>query len=357
MAWDWDRLQQQKKKGGQTPHQPENDVVQRIRNYRGSVPGIPIILGIALIIWILTGIYIVSPDEIGVVKRFGQMVYTTQPGPHYHIPYPIESVLRPKVTKVRRIEIGFRTISSGQPAKYQRVPAEALMLTGDENIVDIQFIVQYRIKDASAYLFNVYEPDRTVMDAAEACMRQVVGRSKIDEALTEGKFQLQQDTKDLLQRVLDSYHAGIDIVAVQLQDVHPPQEVIQAFKDVASAKEDKIKFINDSRGYANDILPKANGRATEVVNEGLAYQQQKISYAKGDANRFLETLREYEKARDVTKERMYLEAMEDVLANARKIILPNQLSGSILPLLPLDEAMRGVAGTRQKGAEAGGEKK
>jgi membrane protease subunit HflK len=351
MAWDWDKLQ--RKRSGPSPHPPDMDeVVERIRRYRNKIPGVPVIIGILLIFWLLSGIYIVAPDEIGVVKRFGSMVYTTTPGPHYHLPYPIETVIKPPVTKVRRVEIGFRTIAEGPPSRYQAVPDESLMLTGDENIVDIQFIVQYRIKDAAAYLFNVMGPDSTVKDAAEAAMRQVVGRSKIDEALTTGKLKLQQDTKQLLQNILDNYEAGIAIDAVQLQDVHPPQEVIQAFKDVASAKEDKVKYINDSQGYANDILPKANGRAAEIVNEALAYQQTKINYAQGDANRFLQTLTEYLNAKEITKKRMYLETMEEVLERAQKVIV-SEKAGNLFPLLPL----KGFQTSKQQGEESGKEEK
>jgi modulator of FtsH protease HflK len=235
---------------------------------------------------------------------------------------------------VRRVEVGFRTVSPGPPARYQAVTDESLMLTGDENIVDIQFIVQYRIKDAASYLFNVMGPDTTVKDVAEASMRQVVGRSMIEEALTTGKFKLQQDTKQLMQIILDNYGVGIAVDAVQLQDVHPPREVIQAFKDVASAKEDKIKYINDAQGYANDILPKANGKAAEIVNEALAYQQTKINYSEGDASRFLQTLTEFSTAAEITKKRMYIEAMEEVLEGAQKFIIPEKM-GNLLPLLPL----------------------
>ncbi|MFH1625751.1 MAG: FtsH protease activity modulator HflK, partial [Pseudomonadota bacterium] len=212
---------------------------------------------------------------------------------------------------------------------------ESLMLTGDENIVDMQFIVQYKIKNAPDYLFNVKNPEKTVKDAAEAAVREVVGKNKIDEALTVGKFQIQQDTKGVLQRILDEYKTGISIEAVQLQDVHPPKEVIAAFKDVASAKEDKVRFINESEGYRNDILPKAKGQASQIVNEALAYKEAKIKRAEGDASRFTQTLREYRKAREVTMTRLYLEMMEEVLADSEKIIIDSKHSGNLLPFLPL----------------------
>jgi membrane protease subunit HflK len=209
------------------------------------------------------------------------------------------------------------------------------MLTGDENIVDIQFIVQFKIKSAPDYLFNAFQPEAVVKYASEASMRQVIGQNKIDEALTVGKYKIQQDTKDLLQSILEKYKVGVHVVAVQLQDVHPPSEVIQAFKDVASAKEDKIKYINDAQGYANDILPKAKGRAAEIVNQATSYQQERINYAEGDSSRFLQTLKEYQTAKEITRRRIYLETMEDVLKNAKKIIVPQQTGEKILPFLPL----------------------
>ena len=336
MAWDWEKLQKRQQAGGRGTAPPDLDqVMDRFRNLRSKFPAGSILIALAVIGWLLSGIYIVAPDEVGVVKRFGAMVYSTGPGPHYHLPYPIETVMKPKVTQVRRAEVGFRTVSQGQPARYQVVPQESLMLTGDENIVDIQFIVQYKIKDPPAYLFNVSDPAKTVRDASEASMRQVVGKSNIDEALTTGKFKLQQETQTLLQSVLDAYDAGIDVVTVQLQDVHPPQAVIEAFKDVASAKEDKNKFINDAQGYRNDILPKAKGKAAEVVNQSLAYRESKINYAKGDASRFTQVLQEYLKAKEVTEKRLYLEAMEEVLKNSTKIIVGSGVGKQVLPLLPL----------------------
>ena len=341
MAWDWEKLQkrQQQSSGMGPALTDQNQVMDLFKNFRSKFPGASNLIALAVIGWLLSGIYIVSPDEVGVIKRFGAMAYTTGPGPHYHLPYPIEAVMKPKVTLVRRAEIGFRTISRGQQARYHAVPQESLMLTGDENIVDIQFIVQYKIMDPSAYLFNLSDPTKTVLHAAEASMRQVVGKSKIDEALTTGKFKLQQETLTLLQSVLDSYRAGVNVVTVQLQDVHPPQAVIEAFKDVASAKEDKNKFINDAQGYRNDILPKANGKAAEIINQSLAYRESKINYAKGDASRFTQVLQEYQKAKDVTEKRLYLEAMEEVLKNSTKIIVGAGIGKRVLPLLPLGEKL------------------
>lgn len=324
--------------GGQWGQNPPDfeEIINKIRErFKGKFPVGKIFIGIVVLIWILSGIYIVSPDQVGVVKRFGKMVYTSEPGPHYHLPRPFETVMKTKVTKVRRLEVGFRTVSVGPPARYRAVPVESLMLTGDENIVDMQFIVQYKIKNAANYLFNVKNPERTVKSAAEASIREVVGKNKIDEALTVGKFQIQQGTKQQLQRVLDEYKAGISVEAIQLQDVHPPREVVAAFKDVASAKEDKIKFINESEGYRNDILPKAKGKASQIVNEALAYREAKIKRAEGDVSRFTQVLKEYRKAKNVTKKRLYLEMMEEVLTDIDKIVIDSKHSRNLLPFLPL----------------------
>ena len=212
---------------------------------------IPMIL-IILFGWLSTGVYKVGPDEVGVVRTFGEFTRVAQPGLNYHFPYPIESVDTPKVTEVKRIEIGFRSLGNGQ---YRSVNQESLMLTGDENIVDAEMIVQYKIKSPEAYLFNIVKPTMTVREASEASLRTVVGRHNIDESLTSGKLQIQEETKELLQEILDKYESGIQVVAVQLQDVSPPEQVIGAFKDVASAKEDKNRMINDAEGYRNDLIP------------------------------------------------------------------------------------------------------
>ena len=310
-----------------------NQFKQKIK---GKIPGGWIILVILIVIWMASGIYIVSPDEVGVVKRFGKYIYTTKPGPHFHLPYPIETVIKPKVTEVKRIEVGFRTIDPGPPARYRDVPKESLMLTGDENIVDMNLIVQYKVKNPVDYLFNVYNIPKTVKDATEASIREIVGKNNIDEILTTGKYQVQQDTKKLLQRILDKYKAGIMVVAVQLQDVHPPEQVMQAFKDVASAKEDKIKYINEAQGYQNDIIPKAKGQAQKVINAAQAYLKSKVAEAQGDVNRFLQVYSAYKVAKDITRKRLYIEAMEKVLTHTHKIIVDPNLGNKILPLLPLD---------------------
>ncbi len=336
---DWDQF---KGTDNQTPEgfQQIEDAFQQVKQkMKGRLPGGWIILVILLVIWLASGIYIVAPDEAGVVKRFGKYIYTTKPGPHFHIPYPVETVVKPKVTEVKRIEIGFRTIDAGPPARYRSVPKESLMLTGDENIVDMDLIVQYKVKDPVDYLFNVYNIPKTVKDATEAAIREVVGKNNIDEILTTGKYQVQQDTKKLLQGILDKYKAGIMVVAVQLQDVHPPEQVMQAFKDVASAKEDKIKYINEAQGYRNDIMPKAKGQAEKVINEAQAYLKSKVAEAEGDASRFLQVYEQYKSAKDITRKRLYIETMEKVLPRAKKIVIDPKVGGRVLPLLPLDQGL------------------
>ena len=294
--------------------------------------GILPIFGIALIFWLFTGVYTVGPDEVGVVQRFGKYDRTVQSGLNYHMPFPIETVKTPKVTEVKRIEVGFRTVGKNQ---YRTVERESLMLTGDENIVDAELIVQYKIKEPLNYLFNYVGPELTMREAAEASLRTVVGRHNIDEALTSGKLMIQEETKELLQSILDKYETGVQVVAVQLQDVSPPKQVIDAFKDVASAKEDKNRMINEAEGYRNDVIPKARGEAQAMIREAEGFREARIARAEGDVAKFKAILKEYSKAKDVTRERLYLEAMEEILPGLEKYIVPNGEDGNLLNLLNL----------------------
>lgn len=288
---------------------------------------------LAVVLWLLTGTYVVGPDEVGIVRTFGEYTRVVQSGLNWHFPAPIETVDTPKVTQVKRIEIGFRTLKNGQ---YRTVEKESLMLTGDENIVDAEMIVQYKIKDPVAYLFNIVEPVLTVREASEASLRTVVGRNKIDETLTTGKFTIQEETKEQLQLILDKYESGIHIVAVQLQDVSPPKEVIGAFKDVASAKEDKNRMINQAEGYRNDIIPKARGEGEAMIRSAEGFKQSRIKRSEGDAAKFTTVLKEYKKAKNITQKRLYLETMEKVLPGIEKIIVPDKESGNMLNLLNLN---------------------
>jgi len=292
----------------------------------------PFIIGI-VILWLLTGVYLVGPDEVGVIRTFGAYSRVTQSGLNWKFPSPIESVNTPKVTEVKRIEIGFRTLKNGQ---YRTVEKESLMLTGDENIVDAEMIVQYKIKEPVDYLFKIVAPELTVREAAEASLRTVVGRNKIDETLTTGKFTIQEETKTQLQSILDKYQSGIHVVAVQLQDVSPPKEVIGAFKDVASAKEDKNRMINQAEGYRNDIIPKARGEGEAMIRDAEGFRESRIKRAEGDAVKFATILKEYQKAKSITEKRLYLETMEKVLPDIEKIIIPDKNSGNLLNLLNLN---------------------
>ena len=292
----------------------------------------PVLIGIILL-WLATGVYIVGPDEVGVVRTFGKFTRVVQSGLNWKFPAPIETVDTPKVTEVKRIEIGFRTLKNGQ---YRTVEKESLMLTGDENIVDAEMIVQYKIKDPVAYLFRIVGPELTVREAAEASLRTVVGRNKIDETLTTGKFTIQEETKNQLQSVLDNYNSGIHVVAVQLQDVSPPKEVIGAFKDVASAKEDKNRMINQAEGYRNDVIPKARGEAEAMIRDAEGFKESRVKRAEGDATKFTTVLKEYRKAKSITEKRLYLETMEKVLPDIEKIIVPDKDSGNMLNLLNLN---------------------
>jgi membrane protease subunit HflK len=265
----------------------------------------------------------------------------TEPGPHYKLPSPIERVDKPKIKQAWRIEIGFETISPCPPARYRFHPEESLMLTGDEQIIDAQIIVQYEIKDPADYLFNVRGlegPQGTIKDAAEVALRQVVGQRPIDDVLIKEKLQVEIDISTLLQEIVDGYESGIRIKEVKLQTVQPPKEVASAFSDVVSAKEDKEKLIQEAEGYKEDLIPKARGEARSMVLAAEAYKQEKVTRAQGDVEKFLAVLAEYEKAKEVTRKRLYLEAMEKVLPGIRKFIVDSGTGDGVLKLLPLDGA-------------------
>ena len=297
------------------------------------------IIILAIIVWLATGIFIIDPEEQGVIKRFGEVTEVVGPGPHYHLPTPIETVQIAPVTAVRRLEIGFRTIQLGPPAKYRRVLKESLMLTGDENIIDVQFIVQYRISDLENYLYSLTNPDVTVRSAAESAMREVIGDSSVTEALTVGKGIIEDTTALLLQETMNSYKGGIKIENVKLQDVHPPDAVKEAFKDVVSAREDREKMINDAEGYRNNLVPKARGEAAQLVNSAKAYAKEKVLVAIGESERFNLVYEEYKKAKDITRERILLETMASILPKVNKVIADKELGGNVLPFLPIGQSL------------------
>ena len=314
-----------------------------------EVPDFSMLLGkgiwgtgvILLLLWLATGIYIVKPDQQGVIRRFGKQVRVASSGINYHIPFPIEKIDRPRVTEVKRVEIGFRTIDQGPPAKYRDMPNEALMLTGGLNIIDIDMIVQYKIVDAIKYLFKVRDIKGTVHVAAEAALRQVIGKHEIDEALTTGKGLIQEETKTILQEILDGYEAGLLVVAVQLQDVHPPAAVIDAFKDVASAKEDLNRLINQAEGYRNDVIPRTRGQAAQMVKEAEAWAEARVTKSEGDAENFIRILKEYQRAKNVTRKRLLLETMEEILPGVRKYILKSDGKGNLMNVIGLPAGMTG----------------
>ena len=307
----------------------------------------PIILGLVVLIaiWAFSGLYRVLPDEQGVVLRFGKFVSTTQPGLNYHIPYPIETVLTPKVTKVNRIDIGFRAASdTGRTAGVDDVSEESLMLTGDENIVNIDFSVFWVIKDAGKFLFKIQSPVETVKAAAETAMREVVAKSRLQPILTEGRSNIENETQDIIQGLLDEYESGIQITQVQTQKADPPDQVIDAFRDVQAARADMERSKNEAEAYQNDVIPRARGDAAKILQEAEAYKKQVVALAEGEASRFLAIYNEYKNAKQVTQERMYLETMERVLADIDKVIIDRK-AGGVVPYLPLPELTKKSKGT------------
>jgi len=308
--------------------------------------GKPIIFGlvILLIVWALSGLYRVLPDEQGVVLRFGKFVSTTQPGLNYHIPFPVENVLTPKVTKVNRIDIGFRSErdSGFTSTAVADVPEESLMLTGDENIVNIDFSVFWVIKDAGNFLFKIQDPQGTVKAAAETAMREVIARSDIQPILTEGRSKIEIDTQDIIQQILDEYNSGIQITQVQTQKADPPDQVIDAFRDVQAARADMERSKNEAEAYANDVIPRARGEAAKILQAAEAYKKEVVAKAEGEASRFLSIFNEYKKAKQVTQERMYLETMEKVLADIDKVIIDKEAGSGVVPYLPLPELQKKI---------------
>lgn len=294
-----------------------------------------IVIVIILGIYLATGVYTVGPSEVGLVKRFGRHVATAGPGLHYRLPSPIESVVIVNILEIRTAEIGFRTVSPPPNPRYTTVESEALMLTGDGNITHVEIVVQYRVKEPELYAFNVIDPTSIVRQSAEAVLREQVATRTLDETLTEQRDLIGADTLTSLQTLLDAYGAGISISNVQLQDVKPPADVVSAFDDVNSARQDKEKLTNQAEEYAFDILPRARGQAREIANQAEAYKQTRIKGAEGDVARFVEILARYELGPEVTRTRLYIEAMETILPRLDVTILSEHVEG-ILPVLDLD---------------------
>ena len=322
-----------------------DNVIRDLQNkFKGFMPGSffgklgPVVIIVALVlIWLATGFYRVLPDEQGVVLQFGKYIKTTQPGLNYHIPYPIERVLTPKVTKVNRIEIGYRQSPDNRTTQIRDVPEESLMLTGDENIVDIDFSVFWIINDAGKFLFNVQVPELTIKSAAETSMREVIGQSKIQSIFTEGRTEIEDKTRVLIQSILDDYETGVTITQVQTQKADPPGEVIDSFRDVQAARADLERQRNEAEAYANDIIPRARGEAEQILQSAEGYKQKVIADSEGKASRFLSIQSEYAKAPVVTKQRIFYETMESVFGDMDKIIIDNDSGQGVLPYLPLPE--------------------
>ena len=293
----------------------------------------------AVAIWMLTGFYTVKQEELGVELLLGEAVGVSSPGLNYNFPYPVGEVELVNVTQIRDIAIGSREFSSRGSTRRQDVPEESLMLTGDENIIDVDFKVQWNIKDPQQYLFNIDNPEIAVKQVAESAMREIVGRNTMDEIQTGDRPAVQRAAEELAQSMLDKYGAGVNIVQVQLQGVEPPEQVIDAFRDVQAAKADNVRVQNEAQAYANKIVPEAEGQAAQILEAANAYREQTVAEAKGQAERFLQVLGEYQKAPEITRKRLYLETMEKVMGQSEKIILDdNGKDGSgVVPYLPLNE--------------------
>ncbi len=301
-----------------------------------GMAGFGLIAGIVFVVWMASGIYIVDAGTRGVVMRFGAYTEATMPGPHWHLPYPIEQVEIVNVEQRRFVEIGYRSGAGGQAGLT--VEREALMLTKDENIVNIQLAVQYQINDPRKYLFNVRQPEAVLKQVAEGAVREVIGKNEMDFVLKEGRAEVVSRVKADMQTILDQYDAGLLVSDVNLQDAQPPEEVQGAFSDAIKAREDKERLKNEAEAYANEVVPKARGRAARQTQEARAYKESLIAKAEGEAHRFTALLKEYKKAPDVTRERLYIETLESVLKRTNKVIVDSDSANNLM-YLPLDKLM------------------
>jgi len=332
---------------GQKPPDLEEIIRRGQDRFKGFMPsggiggwGFGLILVIAFALWMATGLYRVQPDQQGVVLQFGKWVTTTEPGLRWHLPYPIETVQTPSVENIQAIDIGFRSVGADRARSQRRdVAEESLMVTGDQNIIDIDFTVQWKIADAGKFLFNIRDQEATVKIAAESAMRETIGRTDIQPALTEARQDVELKTRTLLQSILNEYKAGIEITQVQLQDVLPPSQVIDAFDDVQRARQDRDRLRNEADAYRNDVLPRARGEAQRMIQGAQGYRERLQNEAEGEAQRFLSVYTAYKDNPEVTRRRMYLETMQKVLSDSDKVILDSN-QGAI-PYLPLNELRRG----------------
>jgi membrane protease subunit HflK len=313
--------------------------------------GVGVIIAIVAGLWLLSGFYVVKQAERGVVLRFGKLQEVTEAGLHWRLPFPVDSVEKVDVQNVFQMEVGYR--SDARTGRVSQVPKEALMLTEDENIVDIEFAVQYRISNAADYLFNVKDPETTIGQATESAIREIVGKSTLDFVITEGRADVANNTQIVLQKILDRYKTGIFITTAKMQKAQPPEQVKAAFDDAVKAREDEQRFKNEAQAYANDILPRARGKAARLVQEGEGYKVSVIARAEGDARRFTQIATEFAKAPEVTRERLYLETMEDVLSNSTKVFI-DQKGGNNILYLPLDKIVtQGARAGPESGSQGG----
>ncbi len=316
-------------KGGDKEPQPPGVGGNREFNIPG---GIGLLLALALLVWLASGFYIVDAGERGVVLRFGKYLETTDPGPRWHLPYPFEDVETVNVEQVRTVEVGY------QHNVKSKLLSESLMLTDDENIIDLQFSVQYLLKNPEDYLFSSRNPDEAVKQAAETAMREIVGKSKMDYVLYEGRANVAIRATQLMQQILDRYKTGITVSKLNMQNAQPPEQVQASFDDAVKAGQDRERLKNEGQAYANDVVPKAGGVAARLAQESQGYKQRVVAQAEGEASRFKQVLAQYSKAPQVTRERLYLDAMQQVLSNTTKVMVDDKQGGNLL-YLPLDKLM------------------
>ena len=336
--------------GGQPPpdleellRRSQNKMKQMLPGGMGTGRGVTLVVALLLFFWGASGFYRVQPDEQGVELLFGKYVKTTQPGLNYWFPTPIGEVQTPKVTLTNQITIGFRGVPN--TTNVRDVPAESLMLTGDENIVDVDFVVQWRIRDAGPYLFNIRNPEQTVKLAAESAMRETVGQNTLDYVTTDGREVIGQRAQTVLQDILDNYGAGISILEIRVQGANPPPEVIDAFNDVQRANQDQERLRNEAMAYRNDIVPRAKGEASRMIENATAEKEKLIREAQGAAQRFDDFYETYKNNKDVTSRRLYLETMQEVFNKSDKVIMDESGQGNgVVPYLPLNELRRGQTG-------------
>ena len=313
----------------------------------GGVKGIFLAVLVIVFVWLLSGLYRVQPGENGIELLFGKYVNTTQAGLNFWAPWPVGSIMRPNVEQTNQINVGFRSLGPGRSDAPRDVPEESLMLTGDQNIIDIDFVVQWRIKDAKDFLFNIRDPRSTVKLAAESSIREIVGQTPLEEVLATKRTEVETRTRDVLQRIMDDYKAGVFVAEVKMQKVDPPQKVIDAFNDVQRARQDKERQQNEAEAYRNDIVPKAKGEASRQLEQAAAYRERLIKEADGEAKRFVSVYEAYLTGKDVTVRRLYLERMQDVLKKSEKVIIENGQGGTgVVPYLPLPEIKK-----RSQGAQ------